>query len=262
MLSKNPFSLPRSDYAGGRKRLFIGLMLMAALGLCVLLFVSWAISFVGLANMATWVPVLTGGLLVLGIGIILWAALGVVLHTYTGKAMLGTERIRGLTIKFFLPLMELLGRALGYSREEIRHSFIKVNNELIFHKVHSFVPSDVLILLPHCIQRSSCTVRLAYDVGQCRRCGQCPLTALLMLRDRRKVKLAIATGGTIARRIVVQEKPKLIIAVACERDLASGIQDTDPIPVYGVLNERPHGPCMDTKVSLGRIDAALKHFLA
>jgi hypothetical protein len=83
----------------------------------------------------------------------------------------------------------------------------------------------------------------------------------LDLSDRYGVHLAIATGGTIARRIVVQVRPKLIIAVACERDLSSGIQDTYPIPVYGVLNERPHGPCLDTNVQLGMVESALKRFL-
>jgi len=60
---------------------------------------------------------------------------------------------------------------------------------------------------------------------------------------------------------VVQTRPKLIIAVACDRDLASGIQDTYPIPVYGVLNERPHGPCLDTIVQRSAIVEALELFL-
>ena len=70
----------------------------------------------------------------------------------------------------------------------------------------------------------------------------------------------MATGGTIARRIVVQLRPKLIIAVACERDLASGIQDTYPLPVYGILNIRPFGPCLDTDVALERVEWAIRQF--
>ncbi|MFI3272657.1 MAG: DUF116 domain-containing protein [Pseudomonadota bacterium] len=261
ILTKNPFSLPRHEYQGGRKRLFIGLMTVTALALSLMLFLGWAISFIGLGNMHIWVPMVTGALLAACIGVITWAALGVVLHVYTGKAALGSDRIRALTIKFFLPLMELLGRAFGYDKKDVRHSFIKVNNELIFHHANAFSPQNVLILLPHCIQASACPIRLTYDVNLCQRCGKCPLAGLLVLRDQYGVKLAVATGGTIARRIVVKERPKLILAVACERDLASGIQDTDPIFVYGVLNDRPNGPCMDTTVSLERMEAALQHFL-
>ena len=71
----------------------------------------------------------------------------------------------------------------------------------------------------------------------------------------------VATGGTLARLIVVERRPHLIIAVACERDLSSGIQDSYPLPVFGVINHRPHGPCYDTLVDLEKVEEALKTFL-
>jgi hypothetical protein len=84
---------------------------------------------------------------------------------------------------------------------------------------------------------------------------------LLDLRDRYGVHLAVATGGTIARRLVVEKRPRFILAVACERDLSSGIQDTYPLPVFGLLNERPNGPCFDTLVSLPMVESALRRFI-
>jgi len=87
------------------------------------------------------------------------------------------------------------------------------------------------------------------------------MPGLLALRDRFGVHLAVAPGGTIARRIVKQKRPAIIIAVACYRDLSSGIQDTYPLPVFGVLNERPNGPCLDTTVPIERLEAALTRFL-
>ncbi len=59
----------------------------------------------------------------------------------------------------------------------------------------------------------------------------------------------------------MQNRPRMIIAIACERDLASGIQDTYPLPVYGVLNDRPNGPCLDTQVSLIDVENALRRFI-
>ena len=81
------------------------------------------------------------------------------------------------------------------------------------------------------------------------------------MRDNYGVRLAIATGGSIARRIVVETRPKLILAVACERDLTSGIQDTHPLPVFGILNHRPEGPCRNTLVDLTLVEAALERLL-
>jgi hypothetical protein len=50
--------------------------------------------------------------------------------------------------------------------------------------------------------------------------------------------------------------------VACERDLTSGIKDCYPLPVIGVLNDRPFGPCFNTRVDVEKIDAALQSVLA
>ena len=49
--------------------------------------------------------------------------------------------------------------------------------------------------------------------------------------------------------------------MACERDLTSGIQDCYPLPVFGILNERPNGPCLDTFVPLDKVEEAIRLFL-
>ena len=75
------------------------------------------------------------------------------------------------------------------------------------------------------------------------------------------VNLAVVTGGTLARKKVIENKPKAIIAIACERDLTEGILDTNPLPVMGVLNIRPEGPCKNTKVDLVKVIEAIEFFL-
>jgi len=45
------------------------------------------------------------------------------------------------------------------------------------------------------------------------------------------------------------------------KDLTSGIQDTYPIPVYGILNRRPTDPCYDTDVDLDVIEEGMRSFL-
>jgi hypothetical protein len=81
------------------------------------------------------------------------------------------------------------------------------------------------------------------------------------LAKKYDVHLSVATGGTLARRRVAEAKPHAIIAVACERDLTSGIQDAYPLPVIGILNERPYGPCFNTSVDIRKVSEALE-FLA
>ncbi|EMG35812.1 hypothetical protein PCS_03295 [Desulfocurvibacter africanus PCS] len=253
--------MPSDDEIQARKRLFVGLILGASGLVCLFFVLLWIVPFVGLNAIHPYAPWIWGLVVSALVSVVLWASLGLVLNITTGRSFPFFKRQRGMTVKLFLPLMTLLGRALGISKERIRNSFIKVNNELVRSEAKTYAPQEVLLLMPHCLQNSRCDHRLTYDIDNCVRCGKCPIKGLLELRDKYGVHLAIATGGTIARRIVVQKRPRLIVAVACERDLSSGIQDTFPLPVYGVLNLRPHGPCLDTLVPFPQLEQALRRFL-
>lgn len=245
----------------GRKRLFIGLICGTSLLLCIILVLGWGVPYIGFENIHPSVPYITGTLLVLVILFIGWAALSLVLQVITGKVLFGTKRARGVTVKLFLPLLEFSCRLIGIAPKDVRRSFIQVNNELVDNSAKRYSPDKLLILLPHCIQWSGCNLRVSSRLERCKRCGNCCVGSLLDLTDKYGVSMAIATGGTIARRIVVQKRPRLIIAIACERDLASGIQDTHPLPVYGILNQRPYGPCVDTLVALPEVEKALRRFI-
>lgn len=246
---------------GAKKRLFVGLALGASILFSLLLGIGWVIPVVGFGNIHPALPYITGILFLAVILLILFGTLCLVIHVYTGKPFLFSRRFRGMSVRFFLPVLELVGRLGGISPEDVRHSFIKVNNEMLLTEPETFPPDKILILLPHCIQRSACDLRLSHEVARCRRCGLCPMGGLLDLADRYGVHLAVAAGGTIARRLVVEKRPRFILAVACERDLSSGIQDTYPLPVFGLLNERPNGPCFDTLVSLPLVESALQRFI-
>ena len=243
-----------------RKRLFIGLIFLTSVLVCAALALLWIVPYIGLSH-HPWAAGIWGLVVAASIILVLWANMGLAASVLTGRNLPFTRKLRGLTIKLFLPLMILFARLFGISKERVRNSFIKVNNELVLAESRTYNPTDILLLLPHCLQSSTCSVRLTYFVTNCKRCGLCPIAGLLHLSETYGVHMAVATGGTIARRIVVEKRPKLILAVACERDLSSGIQDTYPIPVFGVLNQRPKGPCLDTCVPMDEMESALKHFL-
>ncbi|MBB5144018.1 DUF116 domain-containing protein [Desulfovibrio intestinalis] len=260
-LRKSPFSLPPEQYGGARKRIFIGLMLASCLVLCLGLTVFLILPWSDALNGVVWLEHLSMVVGLACIAALMWLCLMLVFHIYTGKALPGARSVRHVTIRLFFPLMELLAKFVGIDRSKVRRSFIKVNNEMVLSRRKVVQPHQLLLLLPHCVQRSSCPHRLVHNADHCQRCGQCPVGALLDLRDKYCIKFAIATGGTIARRIVVQSRPSCIIAVACERDLTSGIQDSYPLPVFGVLNMRPNGPCLDTLVPMDALEDVIQLFL-
>ncbi len=75
----------------------------------------------------------------------------------------------------------------------------------------------------------------------------------------RAVQIVTAAGGEEARKAIREYKPSLILAIACERDLISGIRDVaEKIPVLAIPNKRPEGPCKNTHLHLDALDDALK----
>ena len=244
-----------------QKRIFIGLLVFTCLILFFLIFLLWYVPLVGLKNIHPFLPLLFS----IGLGVLVFLMLsGGLLLVFTilrGKDILLSHKLRGIVAKVLFPFMILMGRLVGVSKEKVQQSFIELNNHLVRSNNHRTRPNQLLILLPHCIQDFDCQIKITGNIKNCKGCGKCEIKDLIELSNQYEVKIAVATGGTLARRIIVENKPEVIVAVACELDLTSGIQDSYPIPVIGILNERPNGPCINTKVDIQKVRKAILDFL-
>ena len=244
-----------------RKRLFISLMGITCLILVGLIFLAWWIPNRGLANIHPNLPNLVGiimavlsGMAILGTGLL-------VLTTALGKDIFFTRFMRLVVIKFLLPVIEFVGRLMGMDKDKIRQSFIAMNNSLVISQRSKIGPDRILVLLPHCIQLFDCEIKVTGDINKCVLCGRCDIKGLVEIGRKYGIDISVATGGTLARKVIVEKRPKLVLAVACERDLTSGIKDCYPLPVIGILNDPPFGPCFNTTVDAGKIDAALSQVI-
>jgi len=166
--------------------------------------------------------------------------------------------LRALVLKVLYPLFMLLGAFFKDKKERFQLLIIDLNNRLV--RAQGFKTKKILLLLPHCLQINDCDVRITNDIFNCKRCGKCEIKDLIDIAVENNLKLYVATGGNLARRIVKDEKPEAIVAVACERDLSSGIADSYPLPVLGIPNCRPFGPCLNTQVDLKKVREAIEFF--
>jgi hypothetical protein len=157
-----------------------------------------------------------------------------------------------------------LARALGsitlQKKESWQESFLNFNNEIVLSQARDISHKNILLLLPHCLQNSECKIRITGDINECALCGKCDIAEIKKMAHKYNVKAAVATGGSLARKLIKDHAPNVIVAVACHRDLTDGVRDAWKVPVYGVLNERPNGPCFDTTVSIKTIEFAIKKF--
>ena len=244
-----------------QKRIFIGLLVFTCLILFFLVFLLWYVPMVGVKNIHPSLPLIFSLVLAVFVFLMLSGGLLLVFTILRGKDILFSHKLRGIVAKVLFPFMILMGRLVGVPKERVQQSFIELNNHLVRSNNHRTLPGKLLILLPHCIQDFDCEIKITGNIKNCKRCGKCEIKDLVDISEQYQVKIAVATGGTLARRIIVENRPEAIVAVACELDLTSGIQDSYPIPVIGILNERPNGPCINTKVDIQKVRNAILDFL-
>ena len=166
--------------------------------------------------------------------------------------------LRGAVLKVLHPILMLVGSFAKGRKEHFQRAVIDINNRLV--RRQKYGTRKILLLLPHCLQIDDCQIRLTHNIHNCKRCGRCGIKDLIGIAEDYKLDLFVATGGTLARKIVAEARPGAIIAIACERDLSSGLVDTYPMPVLGIPNERPFGPCINTRVDLEKVKEAIAFF--
>jgi len=118
-------------------------------------------------------------------------------------------------------------------------------------------PENVLVLLPSCLQASNCKQNVIGDLAECKRCGRCKLGPLIDLCEKKCVRMAVAKGGRVAVALARRADVKWIIAVACEKELRSGIFACFPKPVLALTNTRPNGPCCETAIDVDEVERAI-----
>ncbi len=246
---------------GVRKRLYLGLLSVTLLLIAGALVYIWLTVFQSDSGLlryvfAAAVLVVLIILLVIGLGFF-----GIVVSLLWSRNFGMFERPINFTVSMLYPMVIWLGKIFKIAQDKIQRSFVEVNNQLVRARRGRVVSDRLLVLLPHCLQDRDCANRITTNTENCSRCGRCRIGELLELGESYGVHMRIATGGTLAREAVRQIRPQAIVAVACERDLTSGILDCIPLPVLGVTNERPNGPCHNTTVGLEAVENAILYFL-
>lgn len=241
-----------------KKRLLVGLLFLSTVCLAAALYVVWRISYLGLMEVWLVLPALVG---IVFFAMVILAMLGIFNMVLALKGWPSLRLFQKQTytmINILFPTVVRLGSLFGINRRQLEGSFIAVSN-LLFARRNIRVPAEkLLVVTPHCLQLASCPHKITRDPSNCKRCGGCNIGDLVKLSEEMGFLFFVATGGTLARQIIKQNRPRAVLAIACERDLMSGIQDVYPLPAVGVLNIRPNGPCYNTRVDMEEVKAELQ----
>ena len=142
----------------------------------------------------------------------------------------------------------------------IADKFLEFNNKKVEKRYSTKKPKKIALLLPHCIQNYDCPFKITAHIENCKKCGKCKIGSILTLKEKYDLEVKVATGGTLARLFIKEKRPELIIAVACKRDLISGIYDSFPASVYGMYNKIKNSPCINTDLDIEEMEKIIKKF--
>jgi uncharacterized protein len=140
--------------------------------------------------------------------------------------------------------LERLGTLLGHSRDRVGNSLLRVYNGLAAARARPGVkPDDLLVLLPRCLSKEA-------------------MQSAMEISGRYGVPLFVASRGRYARQMIGMRRPKRVVAVACERDLVSGVGDVGGrLPVLGTMLALPDGPCKNTEMRCAELEWQIRYFL-
>ncbi|HYT05966.1 MAG TPA: DUF116 domain-containing protein [Gemmatimonadales bacterium] len=193
-------------------------------------------------RLAAVAPALPTGLW-LGLGVAAataWLWFGVLLLSFYGPVLPLPEG--WLERGPYLHLMNLtshVARAFG-NRDWVEHAAIDVYNALAERRQRRVGKGELLVLIPRCLSREA-------------------LDGVLGIAGRYEVPVFVATRGQLARRVIRERRPRAIVAVACERDMMTGLRDVaGKLPVLGLTMRLPNGPCRDAMLDLETMERWVK----
>ena len=190
-------------------------------------------------------PAVPGALLIAG-----WSVGGVLLVwwlllalAYGTRRPLLPERLaeRGP----FLRLMRLTSRiATRFGRRDwVENAAVKVYNALALTRSRKVGRGELLLLIPRCLSKET-------------------LDGVLGIAGKYGVPVFVATRGQLARRVIRERRPRAVVAVACERDMVSGLHDVaGKVPVLGLTMTLPAGPCKDARLNLGQLEEWVRAYV-
>ena len=178
--------------------------------------------------------VLWRALAVAAVGVWLWYGLAVA-SFYGGRNLLPEGLLERGPYRYLMNFTSLLSRAFG-QRDWVEHAAIDVYNTLAVRRGRKVGKGELLVLIPRCLSKQA-------------------LDGVLEIAGRYEVPVFVATRGQLARRVIRERRPRAVVAVACERDMMTGLRDVaGKLPVLGLTMQLPNGPCRDAAIDLGQME--------
>jgi len=154
---------------------------------------------------------------------------------------------------------EGIGKSLGLSDALIQFAHIELRNAVFEPDFKKIPVSERIFFLPHCSRNSKECKAVFDDEGyHCKQCGACNIgEAIAIAKKLGYKKIFVVPGGSLVKKIVLNQKPKAAIGVCCfnEAILSFEIAKQAGIIPQAVLLLKDG--CKDTQINLNLLEEKL-----
>lgn len=189
------------------------------------------------------------------IPVLVWLALGGVAlvtwlwfllvagSTLAGRPLLPERLAERGPLLWLMALTSRVSDRFG-RRDWVENAAVKVYDFFASRRRRKVGAGELLLLIPRCLSRAA-------------------LDGVLGIAGKYDVPVFVATRGQLARRVIRERRPRAVVAVACERDMVTGLRDVaGKVPVLGLTMTLPAGPCKDAGLDLHQLEAWVQTYLA
>jgi uncharacterized protein len=128
-------------------------------------------------------------------------------------------------------------------RDWVENAAVKVYDFFAAARNRKVGKGELLLLIPRCLSKAA-------------------LDGVLAVAGKYEVAVFVATRGQLARRVIRERRPRAVVAVACERDMVSGLHDVaGKVPVLGLTMSLPAGPCKDAGLDLVQLEQWVRSYV-
>ena len=155
--------------------------------------------------------------------------------------------------------LEQIANKVGVEEKELFQLYVEAKNRSQIDSFAATTYNERVLLLPQCLRAKDCPAELGEYGYKCKQCGKCSIAEIIQqTKDLGYKGTFVMPGGSLAKKILVELKPKASLGVACSKELIMGSYLCEKVGVIGQGVELLRDGCINTAVDLKILTDALK----
>jgi uncharacterized protein len=154
--------------------------------------------------------------------------------------------------------LEQVATKVGVEEKELFELYVETKNRSLVQGFASTPYSERVLMLPQCLRAKDCPAEIGEYGYECQQCGRCSVAKIMQITKDLGYKGAfILPGGSLAKKILLELKPKASLGVACSKELVLGSYLCEKMGVIGQGVELLKDGCINTIVDIKTLTKVL-----